>query len=102
MRVILGIALALIGACDSRASATDPQGGTRAEQKSKEYESCGATMHCQDELRCFDQVCRRPTRSAVGDYQAALGTAASARGEHDVAIRAFEAVVGHYETERIT
>ena len=76
-------ALAVVAAfagCDSRAKASDPQGG-RAESKSKEYESCGASMHCQDDLRCFDNVCRRTARSAVGDYFAALGTQLRAKGE---------------------
>jgi hypothetical protein len=100
MRVLLGIALLFV-ACDSRASATDPQGGARAEQKSKEYESCGATMHCQDELRCFDHRCRRTARSAVGDYQAAFGAAARTRGDHEAAIAAYAAALGHYEAEKL-
>ena len=53
MRALLGILLIVIVACDSKATATDKAGGARAEQKSKEYESCGASMQCLDELRCF-------------------------------------------------
>jgi hypothetical protein len=43
--------------------------------RSKEYESCGASAQCGDELRCFDHTCRRSSRSNVGDYYVALGAA---------------------------
>jgi hypothetical protein len=92
--------VAAFAGCDSRAKASDPQ-SSRPEAKSKEYESCGASMHCQDELRCFDNVCRRGVRSAVGDYYAALGTASRARGENDAAIDAFNKALGHYDSEKI-
>ncbi|MEJ7602191.1 MAG: hypothetical protein WKG01_30115 [Kofleriaceae bacterium] len=90
--------LIVVAACDSRATASDPQatGGGRAEQKSNEYETCGASLHCQDELRCFDHVCRRATRSPIGDYQAALGAQLRARGELDAAIAAYAASLGYY------
>src|SRR5512143_3204393 len=68
LALVLAGTSTLVG-CDSRAKASDP--GVRAESKSKEYESCGASMHCQDDLRCFDNVCRRGARSNVGDYYAA-------------------------------
>jgi hypothetical protein len=68
--------LLLAAGCDSKATASDPQtGGIRAEQKSKEFESCGTSAHCADELRCFDNVCQRAARSAVGDYYAAYAVA---------------------------
>jgi hypothetical protein len=89
----------LIAACDSRAKASDPQ--ARAEQKSKEYESCGASMHCQDDLRCFDHACRRIARSAVGDYYAALGASMRAKGETEGAIDAYNRALGHYDSEKI-
>jgi len=103
MRALLGIAIVIgsVGGCDSRATASDPQGGARAEQKSKEYESCGASMHCQDELRCFDNVCRRTARSTVGDYHAAFGAAARGRGDLEVAIAAYAAALGHYDAEKL-
>ena len=91
---------AAAGGCDSRAKASDPP-GARAEAKSKEYESCGASMHCQDDLRCFDNVCRRATRSTVGDYYAALGAASKARGELEVAIDSYNKALGHYDSEKI-
>lgn len=88
--------------CDSRATASDPQaGGARSEQKSKEYESCAATRDCQDDLRCFDQVCRRTARSVVGDYHAALGAAARQKGELEPAIAAYAAALGHYDAEKL-
>lgn len=95
--------LVLLAACDTKATASDPQtGGTaRAEQKSREYESCGATMHCGENLRCFDQVCRRITRSAVGDYYAAAGAAALRRGEVEPAITQYAASLNQYEAEKI-
>ncbi len=102
MKVFL-LALVACAACDTKATASDPQGGggARTEQKSREYESCGASMHCQDDLRCFDQVCRRSARSAVGDYYAALGATARARGEHDAAIAAYAQAIGQYEAEKV-
>ena len=93
-------AIAAISGCDSRAKASDPGAG-RAESKSKEYESCGASTHCQDDLRCFDHVCRRTTRSNVGDYYAALGVQLRTRGEVAAAIDAFNKALGHYDSEKI-
>ncbi len=93
---------ALVAGCDSKATASDPQGsGTRAEQRSKEYESCGASMHCQDGLRCFDQTCRRLARSTVGDYFAAVGAARRASGDHEAAIAAYASALGHYDAEKV-
>ncbi len=81
--------LSLAAACDSKATASDPQGAApRPEQKSKEYESCGASMHCADELRCFDQTCRRTARSTVGDFYASRGAQLRAKGDVEGAIRA--------------
>ena len=97
---VVAALLAVLAGCDSRAKASDPQGG-RAEAKSKEYESCGASMHCQDDLRCFEHVCRRSARSNVGDYYAALGTQLRARGELAGAIDAFNRALGHYDSEKI-
>ena len=93
-------AVVAIGGCDSRAKASDPQGG-RAESKSKEYESCGATMHCSDELRCFDHVCRRAARSTVGDYYATLGAQLRSKGEIEAAIDAYNKALGHYDSEKV-
>lgn len=93
-------ALAAIAGCDSRAKASDPQ-GARPESKSKEYESCGASMHCQDDLRCFDQMCRRSARSAVGDYYAALGAQQRSRGELEASIDSYNKALGHYDSEKI-
>lgn len=86
--------------CDSRAKASDPS-AARSESKSKEYESCGASMHCQDDLRCFDNVCRRGARSTVGDYYAALGVQQKARGELEAAIDSYNKALGHYDSEKI-
>jgi hypothetical protein len=94
--------LLLLAACDTKATASDPQigGGARAEAKSKEYESCGATMHCGENLRCFDNTCRRIARSAIGDYYAAVGAAALQRGETEPAIAAFAQAINQYEADK--
>ncbi|NVB82837.1 MAG: hypothetical protein HOV81_30950 [Kofleriaceae bacterium] len=93
-------AVAAFAGCDSRAKAADPA-SARPESKSKEYESCGASMHCQDDLRCFDHVCRRSARSTVGDYYAALGAQQRSRGELEAAIDSYNKALGHYDSEKI-
>ena len=99
---ITGIVLlaALVSACDSRAKASD-QGGSRGEQRSKEYETCNASVACADELRCFDHVCKRTARSVVGDYFAALGASARKKGDVESAIDAYTRALGHYDTEKV-
>ena len=97
--VIAGLLLVgSVAGCDSRAKASVP---ARAEQKSKEYESCGATLHCDGDLRCFDQTCRRTARSTVGDYFAALGATLRAKGDLEGAIDAYNRALGHYDSEKI-
>ena len=97
------VVLFALAACDTKATAGDPQTGTgpRAEQKSREYESCGATLHCQENLRCFDNTCRRTTRSAVGDYYAAVAAAALRRGEAEPAIASYAQAINQYEAEKV-
>ena len=93
----------LVAGCDTKASASDPQSaGPRPEQTSREYESCGASLHCADDLRCFQNVCVRTKRSTVGDYHAAVGAAALARGETGAAITAYSAALGHYNAEKVS
>ncbi len=102
MRASIICVLALFAGCDSKATASDPQSAApRPEQKSKEYESCGASMHCADELRCFAQTCRRMARSTVGDYYASLGQLAYHRGDMEASINAFVSALGHYDSEKI-
>ncbi len=98
MLVLLAIT-AVVG-CDSRAKASDPA-GPRAEQKSKEYESCGASLHCADDLRCFEHICKRATRSTVGDYFAALGTKQRIAGDAEAAVDSYNRALGHYDSEKI-
>jgi hypothetical protein len=89
-------------ACDARATPTDPQAApARAEQKSREYESCGASMHCQDGLRCFDHTCRRTSRSVLGDFQAASAERALAAGKDADAIAAYAEALATYEKEGV-
>lgn len=101
MKALLAALAALtLGGCDSRATASDPSGG-RAEQRSREYESCAASAQCQDDLRCFDHTCRRTARSIVGDYYAAAGARVRARGEVEAAIAAYAQALTHYDAEKV-
>ncbi|HWO23379.1 MAG TPA: hypothetical protein VNO30_31780 [Kofleriaceae bacterium] len=99
------VALAALAAagCDSKATASDPAAANapKPEEKSREYESCGATANCAENLRCFDQVCRRMARSAVGDYHAAVGAMLRAKGEHEGAVAAFAQALGQYQAEKL-
>jgi len=99
MRHLLAVAFLAVG-CDSRATASDPAAG-RAEQKSHEYESCSASVACQDDLRCFDHTCRRVARSTVGDYYAAAGALARGKGDLEGAIADYAQALGHYDAEKI-
>jgi hypothetical protein len=107
MRALLGVRLLvpaiaiLAGGCDSKATASDPQAGARPEQRSKEYESCGASAHCLDNLRCFDHVCRRTARSAVGDYHAAAGALARTKGDHQAAVASYDQALKQYSVEKL-
>jgi len=87
-------------ACDTRATASDPA-SSRGEPKSKEYETCGSSAQCADDLRCFDHACRRTSRSTVGDYYASAGALARARGDLDAAIAAYAQALGHYDAEKV-
>jgi hypothetical protein len=101
MRASLALLLVAFG-CDSKATASDPPtGGIRADQKSKEFESCGTSAHCADDLRCFDQMCQRAARSAVGDYFAAVGRNALANGKSADAVAAYAVALTHYDNEKI-
>jgi hypothetical protein len=93
-------ALALAVGCDSRAKASDPN-AMRADQKSKELETCSASFECADGLRCFDHACRRTARSTVGDYFAALGNQLKKNGDVEGAIDAYNRALGHYDTEKL-
>ena len=97
MRGALVLVLCL-AACDSRAKASDP---IRADQKSKELESCSASSDCADALRCFEHACRRTSRSAVGDYFAALGAQLKKNGDIEGSIDAYNRALGHYDSEKI-
>lgn len=100
MRLLLLVLV--FAACDTKATASDPQtGGGRAEQKSREYESCSATVFCADGLRCYDGECRRTKRSRVGDYYAAVGAAQLAKGQIEDAIASYAQAVNQYEAEKV-
>jgi len=103
MRALFAVAVAIAWSatgCDSRATASDPA-TSRAEQKSREYESCSASAQCQDDLRCFDHACRRTARSTVGDYYAAAGALARERGDLEGAIAAYAQALGSYGADKL-
>src|ERR1041385_6537763 len=107
MRVLLVVGVAAlaaltigVAACDSPPTPSDPA-SSRGEPKSKEYESCGATAQCADELRCFEHACRRTARSTVGDYYAAAGALARSRGDLEAAIASYAQALAHYDAEKI-
>jgi len=90
----LSIVAGLAAGCDARATAS-------VEQKGHEYESCSASAQCADDLRCFDQACRRITRSTVGDYYAAAGLAARGKGDTEAAIAAYAQALARYDADRL-
>src|SRR3569623_1477375 len=98
--MLLCVLAASAVACDSRAKASDPS-SVRSDQKSKELESCSTSSQCQDNLRCFDNTCKRTARSTVGDYYAALGAAQRARGDLEHALGSNNQALGHYDSEKL-
>lgn len=101
MRGTLVVLLFALG-CDSKATASDPQSAApRPEQKSKEYESCGASMHCGENLRCLEHQCVRSARSVVGDYYAAVGHLAFTRADHETSISSYASALGQYDAEKV-
>jgi hypothetical protein len=102
MRALFAVALAVACAagCDSRATASDPA-SSRGEQKSREYESCGASAACADELRCFEHACRRTSRSTVGDYYAAAGAVARDKGDLAGSVAAYAQALARYDGEKL-
>lgn len=103
MRNTWVVLLALVSACDSRAKAADPVGTHAAseEQKSKELESCGTSSHCVEGLRCFDHICKRTTRSAVGDFYAALGAQQRVKGDLESSLSSYGQALGQYDSAKI-
>ena len=99
LAISITAALTAFGACDSRVRGTEAS--SRPEQRSKELETCSASVQCAEELRCFDGVCRRTSRSTVGDYFAALGAQKRAAGELEAAIDSYNRALGHYDSEKL-
>ena len=95
-------ALAALAACDSRATASNGAEVGKPGRLSSELESCGATAHCAEGLRCCDQVCKREARSTLGDFHAARGARAGAAGDIDAAIAAYAEALAAYEAEKLT
>lgn len=99
MRILVGLGLLLsVAGCDSHAKASDPP---KPDRLSKELESCASTADCEGESHCFDNTCRRMSRSAVGDYYAALGATARAKNDLEGAVSAYNNALGQYDAEKI-
>ena len=101
MRGTLVVLLFALG-CDSKATASDPQSAApRPEQKSKEYESCGASMHCAEGLRCVQNQCMRSARSVVGDYLGVVGYLESKKNDHAASIASYASALAQYDVEKV-
>lgn len=85
--------IAAVG-CEAKANQLSP------DRQSKAWESCAATRDCAGELRCIDQMCKRPVRTDVGDYLVASGRAALARGEIDYAVAQLTEAERQYLNEK--
>lgn len=96
------ILLLLLTACDTRATAANGGNTVRPDQLSRELESCGTTAHCAEGLRCWERVCQRTERSALGDYQAARGARLLASADVDGAIAAYAEGLAAYESAKLT
>jgi len=97
--LLAGLALA---ACDTPATASDPQAWPKGEpQRSRELESCSASVQCGEGLRCFDQECRRVARSVLGDYAAALGARARGRNELPAALNHYADAIARYQADGV-
>jgi hypothetical protein len=100
MRILAAaLPLALLAACDARA--TTAAAPARADLKSREHESCAATIDCQDGLRCFERACRRTNRSTLGDFHAALAAQQHRAGQHDAAYATYAEAVSRYGSENL-
>jgi hypothetical protein len=91
------VLVALGAGCDPIASPNDSE---QTLNLSKEHESCASSMDCAVGLRCFDQVCRSPDVSLLGDYYAAVGARALAAGKNAEAVEAYTAAVNRYESDK--
>jgi len=97
--VLVAVAAAVAAGCDARANTHAAP--ARADLKSKELESCAATMDCLDGLRCFEQVCRRTDRSVVGDFKAAIAQRAEASGDLEAALTAYADAIARYGSDNL-
>jgi hypothetical protein len=101
LATIVAIAvLATAGACDGKATASDPPNAAGPVEKVAEYESCSTSRDCATGLRCFDETCRRSARSNVGDYYAAVGARQLADSKVDAAVGSYAQAVARYEADK--
>jgi hypothetical protein len=89
-------------ACDSRATASNGGDTVKADRLSRELESCGTTAHCAEGLRCWDRMCQREQRSALGDFLAARGMRLLASSDIDGAVAAYAEGLAAYEAAKLT
>lgn len=100
--VICGLAAFTgLAACDSRATASGDGAAVSPKRLSAEFESCGATSHCGEGLRCWERTCMREARSTIGDFHAARGARALATGDVDGALRAYAEGLAAYDAAKL-
>lgn len=100
---IVVAAIGALAACDSPAQPSAAVAGPNADpdRLSREHESCGATLHCAEGLRCFAQTCERTNRSTVGDYNAALGGRLRDDGDLPGALVAYADALRRYDEAKL-
>ncbi len=101
--MVMACASLAIAACDTPAQPSAAVAGPNAdpERLSREHESCGATLHCAEGLRCFAEACARTNRSTVGDYGAALGDRLREGGDLPGALAAYADALKRYDAEKL-
>lgn len=101
--VLLVAAAAPLAGCDTDARPAPAAAATAdPDRLSREHESCGASAHCGDGLRCFDQRCVRGDRSLLGDYHAARAAVAEVAGDLPRALEAYGAALAAYDADGVT
>lgn len=101
--LVTSLAAAALAACDTPAQPAPAAaaGAGPSGRLSAEHESCGATTHCEGDLRCFAQVCQRPDRSVLGDYQAAVAARRREAGDLTGALDAYVEALKGYEADKL-
>jgi hypothetical protein len=99
-RPLVLLSIACVVGCDQEARpGVASAGPVPAQRLSGEHESCVSTAHCQDGLRCLEQVCRDGRASIQGDFHAAVAERALEEGDLARAIEGYRAAEVEYRAE---